>query len=536
MKDERLHNLNLYILQVLRDHSDASEGHQLRQADIEKLIAQDYKLKVDRRHIPARLRQIQSMDEYADKVHSVTHGLPGSAGAYNTYYYEDKQEFDAFEAGMLADAAVWTDGMTESGTKSLLSKIRGFTARGDRKNSTFVNNGLLLLSHKMKQDAALREKFTLIRHAVDKGRQIVFMYGDFSRSLEQEYSVKMTVSPYALVLHGNEYYLIGGVQKNAETREVAIRVFRLRRINEVQEWKMRRILPPSLTGWGVRNPENGQITFDTVRFLNEHILLREGIALEDAIVRARIRVKEEALADAEALFYGRAMILRPEKDKDYAELTVTCDERDILCWVLSHPGSAEIVSPKDLRQNAFYLGLQVTSDHTENPYLKWKAVPDSISAETRAALTALHRECLRAEEASAANASAANASADNEAAPGACTGVFASPDTGFAAGLPDSISSDDAGRRAEADDTGRPEAEHAGQSADASAVRPAAEAAEAPGEKAAESFAGTEEVKKKKKPIALVKVKIKDDKKDKKKKEKERAGKKDKDRKKKKNK
>ena len=161
MKDERLHNLNLYILQVLRDHSDASEGHQLRQADIEKLIAQDYKLKVDRRHIPARLRQIQS------------------AGAYNTYYYEDKQEFDAFEAGMLADAAVWTDGMTESGTKSLLSKIRGFTARGDRKNSTFVNNGLLLLSHKMKQDAALREKFTLIRHAVDKGRQIVFMYGDF---------------------------------------------------------------------------------------------------------------------------------------------------------------------------------------------------------------------------------------------------------------------------------------------------------------------------------------------------------------------
>ena len=354
----------------------------------------------------------------------------------------------------------------------------------------------------------------MIRHAVDKGRQIVFMYGDFSRSLEQEYSVKMTVSPYALVLHGNEYYLIGGVQKNAETREVAIRVVRLRRINEVQEWKMRRILPPSLTGWGVRNPENGQITFDTVRFLNEHILLREGIALEDAIVRARIRVKEEALADAEALFYGRAMILRPEKDKDYAELTVTCDERDILCWVLSHPGSAEIVSPKDLRQNAFYLGLQVTSDHTENPYLKWKAVPDSISAETRAALTALHRECLRAEE-----ASAANASADNEAA-----------------GLPDSISSDDAGRRAEADDTGRPEAEHAGQSADASAVRPAAEAAEAPGEKAAESFAGTEEVKKKKKPIALVKVKIKDDKKDKKKKEKERAGKKDKDRKKKKNK
>ena len=281
MKDERLHNLNLYILQVLRDHSDASEGHQLRQADIEKLIAQDYKLKVDRRHIPARLRQIQSMDEYADKVHSVTHGLPGSAGAYNTYYYEDKQEFDAFEAGMLADAAVWTDGMTESGTKSLLSKIRGFTARGDRKNSTFVNNGLLLLSHKMKQDAALREKFTLIRHAVDKGRQIVFMYGDFSRSLEQEYSVKMTVSPYALVLHGNEYYLIGGVQKNAETREVAIRVFRLRRINEVQEWKMKRILPPSLTGWGVRNPENGQITFDTVRFLNEHILLREGIALEE---------------------------------------------------------------------------------------------------------------------------------------------------------------------------------------------------------------------------------------------------------------
>ena len=357
------------------------------------------------------------------------------------------------------------------------------------------------------------------------------MYGDFSRSLEQEYSVKMTVSPYALVLHGNEYYLIGGVQKNAETREVAIRVFRLRRINEVQEWKMRRILPPSLTGWGVRNPENGQITFDIVRFLNEHILLREGIALEDAIVRARIRVKEEALADAEALFYGRAMILRPEKDKDYAELTVTCDERDILCWVLSHPGSAEIVSPKDLRQNAFYLGLQVTSDHTENPYLKWKAVPDSISAETRAALTALHRECLRAEE-----ASAANASADNEAAPGACTGVFASPDTGFAAGLPDDISSDDAGRRAEADDTGRPEAEHAGQSADASAVRPAAEAAEAPGEKAAESFAGTEEVKKKKKPIALVKVKIKDDKKDKKKKEKERAGKKEKDRKKKKNK
>ena len=230
------------------------------------------------------------------------------------------------------------------------------------------------------------------------------------------------------------------------------------------------------------------------------------------------------------------MILRPEKDKDYAELTVTCDERDILCWVLSHPGSAEIVSPKDLRQNAFYLGLQVTSDHTENPYLKWKAVPDSISAETRAALTALHRECLRAEEASAANASAANASADNEAAPGACTGVFASPDTGFAAGLPDDISSDDAGRRAEADDTGRPEAEHAGQSADASAVRPAAEAAQVSGEKAAESFAGTEEVKKKKKPIALVKVKIKDDKKDKKKKEKERAGKKDKDRKKKKNK
>ena len=73
---ERLPILNLMVLEILARHSD--EEHQLRQADILRILKEDYGMICDRRHVPDRLRQLMM---FGFDIRRVQHG-----GAYTSYY------------------------------------------------------------------------------------------------------------------------------------------------------------------------------------------------------------------------------------------------------------------------------------------------------------------------------------------------------------------------------------------------------------------------------------------------------------------
>lgn len=206
-----------YVYKLLNELTD--EKHELTTNEIVDLLWEKYNVKTQRTRIPKDIELLQKIgvDIQADEV-------PGRPSRYCIL----ERTFDTAELKLLIDAVHSSMFLTEAKSHDLTRKILSLTSvhEAEAISQTIVDNEML--KHDNRHIIYIVD--WLIKAILQK-RQISFKYFHydmFKNQVNSNDNQPYTVSPYALVWSGDNYYLIAWSEKHQ-----TITHFRVDRIADV---------------------------------------------------------------------------------------------------------------------------------------------------------------------------------------------------------------------------------------------------------------------------------------------------------------
>ncbi|MEG1993897.1 MAG: WYL domain-containing protein, partial [Oscillospiraceae bacterium] len=185
----------LYILKFLWENTD--QDHRAKSADIS-----DYLLS---KGISAERKSI-----YSDIALIKEFGVPiENDKGKNGGYYIDDRIFEIAELKILLDSVASSKFITEKKSNILMDKLQKmcnkFQAQQLKRN-IFVTNRL------KSENESIIYNVDFINTAINENKKVVFKYFDYNIEKKQVFRHNgkiYIVSPYALVLDNNNYYLVG---------------------------------------------------------------------------------------------------------------------------------------------------------------------------------------------------------------------------------------------------------------------------------------------------------------------------------------
>lgn len=170
----------------LYHHTD--EDHPLTTEEIIKKYSSD-QMPLNRKTVYADIKALQA-EGYDIQT--------SKSGKFNAYYMASR-EFTQEELKLLVDAVSAAPFINHKQTKQLVQKLQNLTC--DYKNQE-LNRSLYLSTNKV-TDKNLRGMLDIIYQTIQDKRQLSFTY---SNGKNKE---KQIISPYAVVLNNNRYYVVG---------------------------------------------------------------------------------------------------------------------------------------------------------------------------------------------------------------------------------------------------------------------------------------------------------------------------------------
>ena len=210
--------MKVRMLRVLEIMRKSDEKHPLNATQIAEELKQRFSIDAERKAIG---RDLKCLDAAG---YTIVKCVNHNDGAYMI-----DQLFEDYELKILADAVCSAHFLTENDTEHILRKIRNMAT--DEGESLIADTAFFdkLLKSEDKQN---KNKIDILIRAIREKKKIKFKYFEIGENIKKKYKREgheYNLSPYYLVLHDNEYFLIANSASNNGASH-----FRIEMIDELE--------------------------------------------------------------------------------------------------------------------------------------------------------------------------------------------------------------------------------------------------------------------------------------------------------------
>ncbi len=312
-------NLNIIILKILWEHTDAS--HRLQQQEVQQLVKIEYGLEIDRRSVKNNVEALK--DIFADSNIDIS---------TDKGYCLMARDFDDSELRMLIDSVLFSKSLSQVQAKELIKKLKHLSSKYFSAKVSHVSN-LPDLQYASKKQQLLYN-LDVINDAISGNRKIAFIYNSYGTDFElhpkrENYIYK--VNPYQMVAHNGKYYLICNFDQYDNLAHM--RVDLMTDVCILEEKRKPKNQIPEL--------ENG---FNMPRHMAEHVYMFAGESVS-AIIRC-----EEGIMTELVDWFGKDFRII-DQSEGFIKIKVNCNERALFYWALQYGTCAEVLQPTKLRSD-----------------------------------------------------------------------------------------------------------------------------------------------------------------------------------------
>lgn len=307
----------LYILDIMKK---TDEYHPLNSTQIEAKL-QAYGVSAERKSIG---RDLQCLE---DAGYSII-----KCADHNKGWYMTDQTFEDYELKILCDAVGAAPFLTEKDTRELVKKVRSLATE---EGENLITAATYTDSTIKTDDTGNKIKIDLITRAIKAKKKITFQYmelGPGNKMQLKRDGHTYCLSPYYLVLHEHQYFLIGNSQSN----------------DGLTHFKLEKLVNLQMTGEDARNPEllpeHGR-NFDLGGYLRsspnmwggekQHVKLRGHNYIRDDLRR----------------HFGKNLILSDDGPDHFTVSVEVADNTGLYQWLAENGTNIQVLSPDSVKQH-----------------------------------------------------------------------------------------------------------------------------------------------------------------------------------------
>ena len=307
------HLVPVYIMEIMQKHSSAE--HPLSHKEVGEYLALEFGIEMDRTAVSRNINKL------VDAGHIV------SKGKERGCYFDDR-EFDDSELKLLIRSVVCNSSIPSCQVKNLIGRI------GKLGGVSFDSEEYYIDQTDKWQRSDNQELFQNIEEidtAIMNNVQIRFDYHVYGIDRKLHRSGTYVVSPYNIILHDQQYYLMA----TDEERKV-MSFYRIHRMRNVEQLETK-MIPLDETGEYEINADLGRVYAEVpYRPLKEPALItfRTGRQMLDEVIER----------------FGTDILVSKATEGNHAiEVTVRSNPREMERWALQHLESVEVLAPGSLR-------------------------------------------------------------------------------------------------------------------------------------------------------------------------------------------
>lgn len=301
------------ILQLLEEYTDSD--HPLTQEQIVALLDREYGIAVERKAVGRNLSLLKEA------------GYPIASAANGSYL--EQRTFDDTELRLLIDGVLSGRYISAAQSKSMIERLCKLSNRHFRSHVRYVS---AVGEQDKTENKAVFLNMELIDAAIGDGKQVRYEYHRYGTDKKLHFTSEQTVTPYRMLLHNQQYYLMGYSEHWHKT--VYHRLDRMvnMKLTDRPAFPMKKV--PGL--------ENG---IDTGKLANEHPYL-----FNDTPERVEL-VVATGIIDQMIDRFGRGIdVAKIPGNADQVRVSLTASPTAMLFWALQYINYAEVVAPAALRQ------------------------------------------------------------------------------------------------------------------------------------------------------------------------------------------
>jgi predicted DNA-binding transcriptional regulator YafY len=299
----------LRILQILQEYSDSD--HLLTQDDIVSLLRQNYGLTIERKAVG---RNLSLLKEAGYEIITTGHGN-----------FLENRPFENSELRLLIDSVLCSKHIAPTYTKDLIAKL---TSLSNRYFKSHIKNIYSVRDWNKIQNPDLFLNIELVDEAIEKNRQIAFLYNKYGADKQLHPTSRNQVSPYQMILHNQHYYLIAYNHKWE-----SMRYYRMDKITEPILTDSPRKALRSVTEY-----ENG-IDYKKLSSSLPYMYTDKPERVEF--------LADEEIIDQVIDWFGYDIDLQKHEEKYLVSLTASPQAMEY--WAMQYLNFIEICSPQSLR-------------------------------------------------------------------------------------------------------------------------------------------------------------------------------------------
>lgn len=320
--------LIMNILDILKRYSDAD--HRLSQKDIIDILANEYEMEADRKAIKRNLMNLIDFGYDLEYSESIRIGKNGEEETIYTDWFLHR-DFEDYELRLIIDSLLFSKHIPYSQCKDLIERIEGLSSRYFKSKVRHVCS----LPADQPKNLELFYTIDILDEAIEKNRQVVFNYGDYStdkklhlRENSDGVPREYTVNPYQMVATNGRYYLIGNMEIHDNVSH-----YRLDRIRSIKITDT-----PAKPQRKVKGLENG---LDLPKHMAEHIYMFSGES-ERVIMRTSPDMAGELID-----WFGNGVTFS-DQTEDSVIASVNVNLNAMRYWALQYAPYVTILSPQSL--------------------------------------------------------------------------------------------------------------------------------------------------------------------------------------------
>ncbi len=312
----------LYILDMMKK---TDENHPLNSTQIIEKLAEKG-IKAERKAVSRDVKFLGEFDFLKYTIHTCNN--------HNLGWYMIDQEFEDYEIKMLVDAVASAKFLTLEGSRNLIKKIKNLaTIEGEH----LIEETMIMDPELKIDDKKFNIKFDTIMRAITDHKQLRFRYYEMTagnKKVLKRDGYMYQVSPYFIVLSGEEYFLIA----NPSTHN-HVTYFRIEMITNMEVCDER--VRPMREIEELKDINQSRTIAD---YLRENVSMWNG---ETASVTLR---GKNSLRNDVMRKFGRNIMIRDEGKEEFIAHVRVANSEGFYYWLASYGPYITIEGPNDMRQ------------------------------------------------------------------------------------------------------------------------------------------------------------------------------------------
>ena len=306
-------NLNLLILEVLKDYSD--EEHALTQQRVLQLLKENYGVVCDRRSVRNNI----------DCLIECGFDIDTEKG-----YRLMSRTFDDAELQMLINSVVFSKFLTKAQAKQLIDKLVDESSRHFKPRFTHLAN-ITTLQHTENKQAMIN--LDLIDEAIERKQKLSFIYNSYGtdRRMHPRRKEPYIYNPYQIVMSNGYFYLVGNYDKY-ET----ISHYRIDKMTNMEILDEER--KPARE---VKGMEHG---LDLPKHMAEHVYMFSGES-----VTVLLRTSQRSM-DMLYDWFGKDFQIVEQYEDGMMDVRLRCNQEAMEYWALQYGKYVTVLEPAELRE------------------------------------------------------------------------------------------------------------------------------------------------------------------------------------------